>query len=171
MGHWSSNVPHDLIPMENTEKALIWIVTILRKHNIPFQITGGFAARIYGSTRTLADIDIDIAGDRITELAGLVREYITYGPEQYKDEKYDLMIMTLNYMGQNIDIDPEVIKIYNAEKKEWVTSTANIQNAIEREVYGIKVPVIPVDELIKYKLELRRDVDLQDVKDLQGLGY
>ena len=55
--------------MKDTEGALKWIVKILRDHNIPFQISGGFAARIYGSKRELADIDIDVATDRLDELA------------------------------------------------------------------------------------------------------
>ena len=68
-----------LTTTRDTEAALRWIVRILQEGNIPFQITGGFAARMYGSMRALADIDIDVAGNRLNELAELVKEYSKYG--------------------------------------------------------------------------------------------
>ena len=45
---------------EKTVDALRWIVGILEKKNILYQISGGFAAKLYGSSRPLNDIDIDI---------------------------------------------------------------------------------------------------------------
>src|SRR5690348_12670369 len=52
----------DLITLKNkdTKSALHWIVNILKKLNINFQIAGGLAANIYGADRPLHDIDIDI---------------------------------------------------------------------------------------------------------------
>ncbi len=38
--------------------ALRWIVEIFNRHNIPYRIGGGFAAKVYGSTRPLKDFDI-----------------------------------------------------------------------------------------------------------------
>ena len=42
--------------MKDTESSFRWIINILQNNNIPFQIEGGFASRLYGSNRELADI-------------------------------------------------------------------------------------------------------------------
>lgn len=54
------NVHSVFFTMRKTKEACIWIMNILNKNKIPYRIEGGFAAKIYGSKRTLADIDIDI---------------------------------------------------------------------------------------------------------------
>jgi len=41
--------------MQNTEAAFRWIVDILQQKKIPFQITGGFAAHIYGAQRPIKE--------------------------------------------------------------------------------------------------------------------
>ena len=101
----------------------------------------------------------------------MVKEYSKYGLQHYKDHEFDLMIIQLNYAGQDIDITPETVKIFNDDKKSWVKKTVDLKQAVEKEIYGLKIPVMPVRELIKYKLELRRDVDLQDAEDLKKQGY
>lgn len=40
--------------------ALDWLIPILTHSRAPFQITGGLAAHLYGATRPINDIDIDI---------------------------------------------------------------------------------------------------------------
>ena len=52
----------------HTKEAFEWIISILRNHKIPFEIIGGFAARLYGSRRMLADIDIDIPKKKIKRI-------------------------------------------------------------------------------------------------------
>lgn len=37
--------------MKDTKTALIWITGILKKHQIPFQISGGLAAIAYGASQ------------------------------------------------------------------------------------------------------------------------
>ncbi|MFZ3016050.1 MAG: hypothetical protein WA101_03610, partial [Minisyncoccia bacterium] len=74
--------------MKNTEKAFLWIVNILNNKNIPFQISGGFAAKIYGSPRELNDIDIDIPDENFPDIYDGVKQYAIYGPEHYKDAKW-----------------------------------------------------------------------------------
>ncbi len=153
-----------VLGVPDIEAAFKWIVGILQKHQIPFQISGGFAARLYGSTRELADIDIAISDVRMSELIPDVSEYISFGPARYLDEEWDLQLITLNYREQEIDIGGiDNIKIFDKETKYWVSMSRDIAVVETKEVYGISVPLIPKSTLIAYKKKLMRDVDRLDI--------
>ena len=68
------------------KKALKWIVNILNKYDIPFQIAGGFAAHFYGSERSINDIDIDIPEEHLETILADVKDYIIEGPGRIRDE-------------------------------------------------------------------------------------
>ena len=93
-----------MVLSETARNALIWITGILEEKNIPFQISGGLAAKIYGSPRPLNDIDIDIPRDGFAKILSAVEAYIVFGPADYENGKWDLYLMTLDYHGQEIDI-------------------------------------------------------------------
>ncbi|MFA5773524.1 MAG: hypothetical protein WC908_02515 [Candidatus Paceibacterota bacterium] len=155
---------------KNTETALKWIVNILQKHNIPFQIGGGFAARVYGVKRELADIDIAIPTDKLNELLSEVKDYITYDLRHYLDKKWDCIGMTVNYEGQEIDfVGAQGKKIFDEVNKEWITFENDFSNSEYKEIYGIKIPVMPKEKLIVYKSILKRDVDLIDLEELKKI--
>lgn len=152
----------------NIKEALIWITNIIQKHNIPFQIVGGLAAIAYGSKRPLADIDIEIPEDSFVKIQDEVSSYITFGPTQYKSEGWDLLLMTLNYKGQEIDLSGAYkTKIYSSNEKVWVTLDVDLSKVNHINIYGINLPVIRRDELIAYKKILSRPIDLQDLVSLE----
>lgn len=149
----------------NTENAFKWIVILLKNNDIPFQISGGFAARLYGADRPLCDIDIEVQDKYFDKLAPLVKDKIIYGPERYRDETFDLLLMTLKHDGQEIDISGcETGKLYNQEIKQWESCGTKIGDVIEKEVYGLKAPVIKLQNLVAYKKKIRRPIDLEDIE-------
>jgi hypothetical protein len=153
----------------NTESAFKWIVGLLHKNTIPFQISGGFAARLYGSTRELADIDIGIPDNRFEELCLDVKKHIIYGPEHYLDDEWDLKLMTLEYENQKIDIaGRDEIKIFDKSKRVWVPAHRDLTISVDKEVYGMRVPVIPKKSLITYKKKIMRDVDRLDIQAIES---
>lgn len=152
---------------ENTIEALRWVVDILKNNNVSFQLTGGFAAKLYGSTRELADIDIDIEENGFEKIFDEVKDYIIYGPKQYKDSNWDLMLMTLKYKNQIIDIAGEE-KIFDHEKKVWIQQRLDFTNGTYFTMYDLNVPVIPEEKLINYKKKINREVDIEDVKELEN---
>ena len=148
----------------DTEGAFKWIINILEKHNIPFQIKGGLASRLYGVERELADIDISIPEENFDELIRDIKDFIIYGPEQYLDKEWDLKLITLRYKGQDIDIAGAFEKKnFDKIKKEWIKIPSNFSTSVYMDVYGLKVPVINKEELIAYKKIISRDVDIFDV--------
>ncbi len=152
--------------MRNTKKAFLWITDILEKHNISYKIWGGFAGRVYGVTRELADIDIEIPETDIPKILVDVKDYVIYGPERYTDANWDLELMTLRYEGQDIDISGVEAKIFNQTSGQWERCNDNLTKPNILEVYGKKVPIENIDTLIAYKTKLARDVDLEDVRQL-----
>lgn len=150
------------------KNALMWITTILQKHQIPFQISGGLAASIYGANRPLADIDIDISDNGFESIIEDVKTYIIYGPARYKSDKWDLMLMTLNYKGQEIDLSgAESTYIFSEQAKEWFKLTESLAAAPIKNVFDIDLPVIPLFNLISYKKILAREVDLIDIAQIE----
>lgn len=155
---------------KNIETALKWIVNILQKHNIPFQIGGGFAARLYGVKRELADIDIAIPTDKLSELLSEVKDHITYDLRHYLDEKWDCTGMTINYEGQEIDfVGAQGKKIFDEVNKKWIALENDFSNNEYKEIYGLTIPLMPKEKLIAYKSILKRDVDLLDLKGLEKI--
>lgn len=158
--------------MKDTKKALFWIVAILRKYRIPFQISGGLAARLYGSERKLADIDIDVPRKTLLKVLPDVRRYIIFGPARYKDQNWDLNMITLRYCGQEIDLcGIEGAKIFYKRLKKWVPYRTDLSKAIRRRLYNLSVPVISRKELIRYKTKLARRVCLEDVRQIMRKLY
>jgi len=154
--------------MRNTQAALVWITQILERFGIPYQIAGGLAANAYGVKRELADIDIDIPQKDFDKILNSVKETILFGPAHYKDEHWDLYMLTLCYQEQEIDItSADNIKIFNPLTGVWETLDTDFSKSTFKEVMGVWVPVIPKEDLLYYKRILKRPVDLLDIAGME----
>jgi hypothetical protein len=153
---------------EKTTNALKWIIEILNKKNIPYQITGGLAAKIYGSPRPLNDIDIDIPEDKFTNIMTAIEPYIIFGPEYMNDGKWDTKLITLNFKGQEMDIGGAYeTKISNKNRTIWIPYPIDFSQARKIEVGGISLNVMAPEKLIEYKKNLdgvHQLVDINAVK-------
>lgn len=150
--------------MKNPKKALIWITDILKRYHIPFQISGGLAARAYGATRDLEDIDIDIPDNCFDLIKDELKEYIIFGPERFKDGNWDLLLMTLDYNDQPIDLSgAHQTKIFDSHTKCWHLLQTDFSKVEIKNLFGLNFPIIPRHELIAYKQMLGREVDISDV--------
>lgn len=152
------------LPEQDAAAALAWIVGVLQTRNIPFQITGGLAARVYGSTRPLADIDIDVPEEFLPALARALTDHVVFGPERLCDEEWDLDLLTVGYAGWRIDLGgAHTARVFDRAARAWVPVTTDLTTAARRDVLGIDAPVVAKGDLIAYKRVLGRDVDRIDV--------
>lgn len=150
---------------EKTINALKWIVAILNRNNVPYQISGGLAAKLYGSKRPLNDIDIDISESKFKDILEEVRPYIIFGPEHLNDGKWDIYIMTLNFKGQEVDITGAYeAKVSSKDRTRWILIPVDFSKVRKIEVGGILVNVISPEELIKYKQYLDGAHQIEDIK-------
>ena|SRR3989344_6334504 len=153
--------------MKKTKEAMEWIVRILKKQKLPYRLSGGFAARIYGSKRKLADIDIDTTDKALLTIIPEVQDYILDGPKRYKDKEWDVFALELNYKGQEIGlVGVDSAKIFDKRKKKWIRFETDFSKVVKKKVYGQTVNVISKEDLIDYKEKIRRRVDLQDIIEL-----
>lgn len=155
--------------MNNGKKALIWVTDTLKKHHVPFQITGGLAAIAYGANRPLEDIDIDIPDNQFEKIMDDVKSYIIFGPKRFKNDKWDLMLMTLNYQGQDIDLSgADSTRIYDEKAHEWILLNEDLLKATQKNIFDLDLPVIPLINLVYYKKILAREVDLIDIQQVEN---
>ena len=98
-----------------------------------------------------------------------MQPYITNGPARFKGNKWDLLLMTLNYQGQEIDLSgSDSISIFNEQTNAWVKLTENLAEATIKNIFEMSLPVIPIQSLIYYKKILSRDVDLIDIEQIEN---
>ncbi len=156
---------------KDTEGALRWIVNILNKHSIPFQIGGGFAAYVYAAKRPIYDIDIAIPTDKLEVLLPDVQEYVIHDLKEHKDSHWEFTGMTLEYKGQEIDLVGAQGKKYLDKKTQtWIISENNFSTSEMGRIFGITVPLMAKERLIAYKKNLGREVDIADIEALEALN-
>jgi hypothetical protein len=149
---------------QKTINALKWMVKILNRLNISYQIAGGFAAKMYGSPRSVNDIDFDVHDEDLIRIAPEISEYIKFGPAQFKDNKWDCMLITLEYEGQEIDISgADTTKISNLERTKWIEYPRQDFNTMKFVVEGTPINVMNPVELMEYKSELDGEHQVVDV--------
>lgn len=154
--------------MKNSKAAFSWIIEILQRQGVPFVVLGGLAARAYGATRPLNDIDLVIHRDDFTKILPEVQEHITFGPEMSYDEESEGYSMLLEYDGQDIDIGAEEgCKVFNRTADQWEPLETDFNNVNMIEIFGVVVPTMKKEAIISEKLKFNRPVDHEDIKQMQ----
>lgn len=152
--------------MTDLKRTLDWIVPLLKGKAIPFQITGGFAAHLYGATRTINDIDIDLPTAHLNLLRTEIEPYILHPAQRHRDTTWDLYVCTLDYNGQLIDLTGATDAFINNKNTGcWDTLEMNFDSVVWREAFGHSLPLQNPADLIAYKLKIRYDEEkhLEDV--------
>lgn len=137
--------------MQTAQAALFWIANLLEKREVVYRISGGLAARVYGSKRQLADIDIEVEPGGIATIFQDVSAHIKCGPNQYRDSSWDVRLLTLRYEEQEIDIFEPPVRIFNTLAQEWEVLPSRFHLHEPQEIFGRVFPIEPRESLLDYK--------------------
>lgn len=75
--------------------------------------------------------------------------------------------MTLEYQGQRIEIGgADGARYFDRRAGQWREAGIRFDASTERTIFGIVLPVMPLDQLLGYKRQLDREVDRQDVAEM-----
>jgi hypothetical protein len=126
------------------------------------------AARAYGAHRGLADIDIYVPFNEADGLLEEVRPHVAWGPEHFVDDSWDITFVKIDYRGQRIELGDSSTepKFFNRKKRRWEVQRIDYEHSSIVEVFGVEVPVMPKDELIRYKSALGREVDAANIEQI-----
>lgn len=149
--------------------ALIWILSVLTKNKIPYQIVGGLAARIYRANRPIVDIDMYIPASAGSFLAVELVEYVTKPLMHYVEDLWDLEYFQITYRGQKIEIglSPRA-KIFDKVSNKWLEQRIQFSKSTSGVFNGVNILVIPKSELLAYKKILGREVDVLDIVEIEA---
>ena len=122
-------------------EALAWIVGVLERHGVPYQVVGGLAARAHGAERPIVDVDLYVPFDQAQSALEEIRPNVVWGPQHHAGDEWDLTFLKADHGGQRVDYDA----------------------GVRVELLGVRAWVMPEEELVRYKRILGRPVDLDDV--------
>lgn len=157
--------------MSDEAEALRWIVRLLERLAVPFQAVGGLAARAYGAHRPLQDLDFYVPTNRLGDVAEAAAAHVMRRPAPYRDKDWDLVFMKLEYEGHEIELGgADGGQYFDTRARRWRPADIDFSSSVEMSILGIRVPTMPLEQLLRYKSALDRDVDRQDIEQITASG-
>lgn len=145
--------------------AFEWITGILDTGGFPYVVVGGLAARVYGSPRPLADIDLDVPGAALAFVAERAPGLVTFGPARLRDSEFDIDLLSVQWGEQVIDLTgAENIRLFDRGRGEWCVVPTDLRAVESHFVLGRVAPVMERSRLIAYKQIIGRPVDRLDIE-------
>src|SRR5258708_4045809 len=156
-------------------KALSWIVSLLNRYGIPYQVCGGTAAKAYGATRPLVDIDLYASlqdSPHCQTFMDEIQPHIIREWTPYLSASWDLLYLALNYQGMQIEIAESTTnpRFYNHRDGRWEDQHIDFAVSTRISLYGVEVAIMPKDELLAYKAMLDREVDHLDIEQMTAVS-
>ncbi len=155
---------------EHIHNALKWLVSLLERHRVPYQVVGGLAAQAYGATRPLVDIDLYMPFRQAKPALEEMRPYLQREPGPHRSAAWDLVYLALEYEGVWIEIgdSDQEPRFFSRLDQIWELQGIDFRKSQKAMLYGVELAVMPKEELIRYKAKLDREVDHQDIGEMRG---
>lgn len=152
---------------KNILRVLFWMVDLLENNAIEYELTGGLAARCYGSKRKIIDIDFDLRKEELDKIARLVPENVVSGPRQYIDDGFNIRLLTLKKYGVSIDLSVAGGEKLQDKNQQWHHLPTNWKDKDVIYVQNRPIKIIGREELIAYKKVLNRAEDRADIREME----
>jgi len=150
---------------EDIRRSLLWITLVFARANVRYQAVGGIAARAFGATRPLADLDFYLDVSDLASVLGEVREFCVWGPRHFRDETWDLTFAKVEWRGVRIELaQAEGARYYSTAERAWIDQGVDFGRSARVNVMGVELLVMPREQLIAYKQALGRPVDRLDLE-------
>jgi hypothetical protein len=157
---------------EQIHQALGWIVGVLDRCQVPYQLVGGLAAQAYGARRPLMDIDLYAPLDQAPTALAELKPYLIREPLPHRSAAWDLVYLALEYAAVLIEIGDSTTdpRYYNVLDQRWEPQAIDYAASQRLTLYGVAVAVMPRAELLRYKAQLDREVDHLDLAQMNAVG-
>ncbi|MEK7645362.1 MAG: hypothetical protein AAB391_03555 [Patescibacteria group bacterium] len=155
---------------EKHKKVLKYLVDTFDNAGILFQATSGLAANVYGSSRSLYDIDIDVYKKDIPKAQELFRKHVVSDFVHEQNESFDLYEFTLKIDGVTVDVSQAEESYAIGKDGTKILVMNDIKNASKHTFEGIAFRVLDKGQLVRYKTHVARSTDLSDVKEITALA-
>ena len=136
----------------------------LNKAGVDYIMVGGWAVNMHGYVRATVDLDIWILADGVNaaKVYAALREFgAPLSGISTADFAQEDLIFQIGVAPCRIDI---ITKI------SGVKYTDAVQRAVSKEIDGVPVRIIAMEDLIANKLASARTKDLADVEELRGMA-
>ncbi len=148
--------------------ALAWLVDLFERHAVPYQVVGGLAARAYGATRPVVDVDLYMPFEQAQSLLAEIQPFIVRPPLPHKSDSWDLVYLALEYHDVYIEIGDSSThpRFFNRLDGCWEDQRLDYGASVTANLFEVEVKVMPREELARYKRMLDRDVDHLDLAEM-----
>ena len=90
-----------------------------------------------------------------------------WGPEHFKDEKWDLTFAKLERYGVQIELaEAEGAQYYSSGDCKWLDQNVAFHASERCVVLGVEIAVMSKEQLVAYKRALDRPVDRLDLHEI-----
>ena len=165
-------------PEEKAEIALKYIMSLLKKYNFKWCISGSFACYLYGVKRPIGNIDIDVEADEkdkeFRSLVHDVKKYTTLPFQLWIDKNYDNWVINVVVNSQLLSVcSTKNLKLFNKEKNQYELfyKNGNLPTPRILSFHGLKIPISPPEYVIRMKeaLAVKKQADKNDISEMKKL--
>jgi len=158
----------EFISDDRAADAMEWISGLFRDKDVQYAAAGGLAARSWGATRPLVDLDFFVHSEDLERIMTDLAPYVDRPLTEHRDEYWDLSFMRLEYGGAPLELCvAEGAQYRESATGEWHEACPDLSAFTERELLGVTIQVMNRDDLVKYKRRVDRAVDRADIAAIQ----